>query len=380
MSRKPTPAETLQRLIAAGARAHDAVAARLGLNPTDLRCLELVSSEPGLTPTRLAELAGLTSGAITGVLDRLEEAGYLRRQADAVDRRRLTVSIEAARQAEWAHPFETLAERAAELGMNLPDEARGALPAYLDGLAGLLSAETDRLRVKTRGGMIGDTYVAPRLEVSVARLVFATGAPRISVGGAALGQQVRMVAEAAASRLVLSAGDTEDELLRARFTGPSPDVRASGGTVTMRYRRRLIDTRSRRASVALQPGLPWRVEVSGGITDLEGDLRAITLAGLEVTGGANHLRLRLGPPSGTARIVLHGGASDVRLFRPPDVGVDLRIRGGVSHLRFDARRYDGVTGELRLQSDDLASAADRYEIELAGGTSHATVSTSTTER
>ncbi|HVN12145.1 MAG TPA: MarR family transcriptional regulator, partial [Kineosporiaceae bacterium] len=49
----------------------EALAAQLGLNPTDLRCLELVGAEPGLTPGRLAELAGLTSGAITGVLDRL---------------------------------------------------------------------------------------------------------------------------------------------------------------------------------------------------------------------------------------------------------------------------------------------------------------------
>ena len=58
----------------------EALAEHLGLNPTDLRCLELVIADPGMTPSRLAELAGITSGAVTGVVDRLERAGYVTRR------------------------------------------------------------------------------------------------------------------------------------------------------------------------------------------------------------------------------------------------------------------------------------------------------------
>src|SRR5690348_8847277 len=69
----------------------EALAERLRLNVTDLRALELVLDEPGLTPGRLAERSGLTTGAVTGVVDRLEKAGYIVRTSDPIDRRRAVV-------------------------------------------------------------------------------------------------------------------------------------------------------------------------------------------------------------------------------------------------------------------------------------------------
>src|SRR5688500_5827036 len=92
-SRNANLTDALHALIAGSVATHEAVADRLGLNPTDLRCLGLATSEPGLTPTRLAELAGLTTGAITGVLDRLERAEFVRREPDPSDRRRLRVQL-----------------------------------------------------------------------------------------------------------------------------------------------------------------------------------------------------------------------------------------------------------------------------------------------
>ena len=74
-----------------------AVAERLGLNVTDLRCLELIlqvdaGDHPGsVTPGRLAQDVGLTTGAITGALDRLERSGLIQREHDAEDRRRIIV-------------------------------------------------------------------------------------------------------------------------------------------------------------------------------------------------------------------------------------------------------------------------------------------------
>jgi len=73
---------------------HD-IALRLGLNVTDLTCLGhiLGAAEEGrpLFARDLAALANLTSGAITGVLDRLERAGYARREPDPADRRRVRI-------------------------------------------------------------------------------------------------------------------------------------------------------------------------------------------------------------------------------------------------------------------------------------------------
>jgi DNA-binding MarR family transcriptional regulator len=77
--------------------AFDALAAeRLGIGLTDLTCLDLVESNGGLTAGQLAELSGLTTGAVTGVLDRLERAGLVERARDAVDRRKVNVAVTAA--------------------------------------------------------------------------------------------------------------------------------------------------------------------------------------------------------------------------------------------------------------------------------------------
>lgn len=67
---------------------HHAVAERLGLGPADHKCLDLLRERGSLSGSELAALTGLTSGAITGVVARLEQAGYLRREADPDDQRR----------------------------------------------------------------------------------------------------------------------------------------------------------------------------------------------------------------------------------------------------------------------------------------------------
>jgi len=62
-------------------------AGRIGINPTDLNCLNILSLAGQLTPGQLAQATGLTTASITGVADRLEAAGYVRRERDTADRR-----------------------------------------------------------------------------------------------------------------------------------------------------------------------------------------------------------------------------------------------------------------------------------------------------
>ena len=68
-------------------------AARLGVSMTDLHCLNIVESRRGLTAGELAVEAGLTTGAVTAVVDRLERAGYARRVRDEHDRRKVKVEV-----------------------------------------------------------------------------------------------------------------------------------------------------------------------------------------------------------------------------------------------------------------------------------------------
>ncbi|HWH92266.1 MAG TPA: MarR family transcriptional regulator [Baekduia sp.] len=75
-------------------RAFDNLAAqRLGINLTDLHCLNVIERRGSITAGELAADAGLTSGAITGVIDRLERAGYARRERHPDDRRRIGVAV-----------------------------------------------------------------------------------------------------------------------------------------------------------------------------------------------------------------------------------------------------------------------------------------------
>lgn len=70
-----------------------AVAARFGMHTTDLECLDLIYLRQNVSAGELAEATGLTSGAVTALIDRLEKAGYVERVADPEDRRRLQVRI-----------------------------------------------------------------------------------------------------------------------------------------------------------------------------------------------------------------------------------------------------------------------------------------------
>lgn len=71
---------------------HHAVAERLGLGATDHKCLDLLRERPGITASEVAAATGLTTGAVTGVVTRLERAGFLRREPDPNDRRKQVLS------------------------------------------------------------------------------------------------------------------------------------------------------------------------------------------------------------------------------------------------------------------------------------------------
>jgi len=68
-----------------------AVADRVGMTPTDLETLDILWRSGPIPAGRLAELTGLTTGAVTGLVDRLERRGYARREPDPTDRRRVIV-------------------------------------------------------------------------------------------------------------------------------------------------------------------------------------------------------------------------------------------------------------------------------------------------
>jgi DNA-binding MarR family transcriptional regulator len=85
-----------------------AVANRAGISSSDLECMDFLILEGSVTAGRLAEVTGLTTGAITGVVDRLEKAGFVRRTRDENDRRKVFIAAIPANIAKIGVLYESL--------------------------------------------------------------------------------------------------------------------------------------------------------------------------------------------------------------------------------------------------------------------------------
>jgi DNA-binding MarR family transcriptional regulator len=118
LSRAKTRAALLQELENAmrivssqGAVFAKMVADRAGISSADMDCIDFVNVEGRMTAGRLAELTGLTTGAITGVVDRLEKAGFVRRERDESDRRKVFIVPVPEKMMQMGRPYE-LVQRA----------------------------------------------------------------------------------------------------------------------------------------------------------------------------------------------------------------------------------------------------------------------------
>lgn len=97
------------------------VATRFGLNTTDLECLDLIQLQGRVSAGELAATTGLTSGAVTALIDRLARAGYVERVDDPADRRRVLVQIRKGSIAEIEKVYAPLQKRTFALWSQFSD-------------------------------------------------------------------------------------------------------------------------------------------------------------------------------------------------------------------------------------------------------------------
>ena len=101
----------MRKASAQGVLYGQSVANAVGISGSDLDCLDLLNFEGRVTAGRLAEVTGLTTGAITGVVDRLEKAGLVRRERDEADRRKVYIVILPASAAKIGRYYLPLQEK-----------------------------------------------------------------------------------------------------------------------------------------------------------------------------------------------------------------------------------------------------------------------------
>jgi len=139
---------------------HHAVAERLGLGPTDHKCLDLLRERGAMAGSDLGAITGLTSGAITGVVARLERAGYLRRDPDPHDGRKQILRL-ALERSPIQDVIAPLRKDVAVLLENFDTHQLDAIAGFLTGTTDLVYRHAALLRAETISD-VGRTRVAPR--------------------------------------------------------------------------------------------------------------------------------------------------------------------------------------------------------------------------
>ncbi|MFI7037510.1 MarR family winged helix-turn-helix transcriptional regulator [Microbispora rosea] len=125
-----------------------AAAERIGVNTTDLHCLNLLSDGP-MTAGEMARRAGITTASVTGVIDRLEAAGYVRRERDASDRRKVTVTLQVQRAAQDVAPvFRPFVQAWRSAMDDYTDEQLELIATFLSRTQEVFQSEVARMRAE----------------------------------------------------------------------------------------------------------------------------------------------------------------------------------------------------------------------------------------
>jgi DNA-binding MarR family transcriptional regulator len=124
-----------------------AAAERIGINTTDLNCLNVIALTGSMTAGELARATGLTTASITGVLDRLEESGFVRRERDPADRRRVNIVLNASRALRDVAPvFAPMLKDWRTVAARYSDEELRQFVAFQQQVAQIMRDQLTRLR------------------------------------------------------------------------------------------------------------------------------------------------------------------------------------------------------------------------------------------
>ncbi len=357
-----------------------AVADRLGLSLTDMFCGELLSRTGPITAGELAELTGLTTGAITGVVDRLEKSGHVRREHDPHDRRRVMLR---ALPEYWAEKgatlYQGLNKRLDAIFAQHDDRELATIAHFLDQMAEAYDEEAAVLRTNGEVPAVPSPQLqvalAPRMRVKADVKVKANVKARIRIGNSNLREFSAPLRDVTRARLEFASGPSDvylvgmpdsADLIRARFEHTRPDVRADGGTISMLYRQwRLFGREGGKADMQLNTAVPWELDFQVGASVLEADLRLLDLRALRLKMGGSKIEMNLPPPGETVTLYFETSNSHIDLVRPSGIPVRVETDGNYSKLSLDGEEESVGKGDV-FESPGYKRAGARYLVQIVG--------------
>ena len=326
----------------------DAAAASLGLSRSDADCLRTLLAAGSATPGQLVEATGLTSGGMSGVIDRLERLGFAQRDADPDDRRRVLVRVapdHLAALSVLVSPWESAVDDAGKTydsaALTLLVDSAQRRRAIFQQATRSLGPSLDDATVSSSG-----VFSAPLDGVTAASL---------EIRGGSFVLQLRPSPDATA----LFSGSLDD---------PAARVSESAGTVT-------VTSQSRgpggpiSGTFDLNPRVPWSLRIGGGAHDVRGDLSALAVSEIAVTGGASTVDLALGAPAQEVPVHIAGGATRLALRPPRDIPLGVLLSGGACEVRLDGQRIHLKRGTVWDAPQARPNVAG-YRLRVRGGVSH----------
>ncbi|HEY7419519.1 MAG TPA: MarR family winged helix-turn-helix transcriptional regulator [Ktedonobacteraceae bacterium] len=319
---------------------------------TDIQVMDILDLAGEVSAGQLADLMGMTTGAIARILNRLEEAGLVHRERDPNDGRRVIVRLERGKgeMRKVLSILDSLEKTWDEVVSRYDEEQLAFLLEFLQ--HSNASSRKELVQLQEVPPDEEKIFSAPLEDLSRGQLVVSSCA-----------------------RLTLRTSEGMVELYQARFEGSVPNVAAKDGVVTIRYPRRLLDLSGElcQAVVTLSRAIPWQIVIQSGGSDVTAELGGLDLASFEVKGGGSRIHLELPVPSGVVPILISGGGSEIIVRRPGGVAVRAHLKGGGSAFVFDDQTASAMGNNGWLQSSGFEPTAPYYNIEVASSGSMVTI-------
>jgi DNA-binding MarR family transcriptional regulator len=332
-----------------------AIAEQLRISVTDLHSANLLRMIGPMTAGKIAELTGLTTGAITGMLDRLEKIGFVRREIDPTDRRRIYVHAEDETMNTLVGPlYDSLARHSLAMLGQYSDEQFAFLLDHMRRNNALMMEETQRIRhvhaQKTQTASFdyqSESVTIPLGTTLAGHLILTEGAMRVTLGTAA----------------------NADYLLSGQFEKVIPGIVTDSGVIRVIYLRGGAAQGSGTAALLLNDAIPWRFELSIGSATCTADLAGVRLNALDLKVVSSAIEIMLPAPLDIVPLRIAGEASTITLHCPSDTTLRVTQRRGAAQVRIN-----GVGVEKTYESAGYADAVGRFEIDVSARLSPVNIS------